>query len=108
VPVVTYTLLRLALFAVATAGVWYVGMRSWLAPLVGVLLGYALGYVLLGRQRDAAAAYVQRRAEGRPHRGTATDEDAAVEDAAVDAAIAESSPTPAPEGQQDASGDDRR
>ncbi len=105
----TYTLLRLALFALATAGVWFAGMRSWLAPVVGVLLGYALGYVLLGRQRDAAAAYVQRRSEGRPHRGTATDEDAALEDAAVDAALRDEPAAARPdEGRQGPAGGDAR
>lgn len=106
----TYTLLRLALFALATAGVWFAGMRSWLAPVIGVLLGYALGYVLLGRQRDAAAAYVQRRSEGRPHRGTATDEDAALEDAAVDAALRDEAPAvPGPEQPRaDVPGDETR
>ncbi|GEL96374.1 DUF4229 domain-containing protein [Cellulomonas composti] len=87
-PVVLYTLLRLLLFAVATAALWWVGMRSWLAPLAGLFVAWGLGYVLLGRWRSAAAAYVQARAEARApstHR-TRADEDAAYEDAADDAA----------------------
>ncbi|UJP39909.1 DUF4229 domain-containing protein [Cellulomonas palmilytica] len=88
-PVLVYTLLRLALFAIMTAVFWAVGMRSWLAPLAGLLVAWALGYVLLGRQRRAAAAWVEQRAEQRgQRRSTAADEDARLEDAADDAARA--------------------
>ncbi|WP_041574091.1 DUF4229 domain-containing protein [Cellulomonas gilvus] len=84
-PVVTYTLLRLALFAAVTAGLWAVGMRSWLAPLAGLFLAWALSYVLLGRQRAAAARFVQERSSARAPRTTRADEDASYEDAIDDA-----------------------
>lgn len=89
-PVLVYTLLRLVLFAVVTAALWFVGMRSWLAPVAGMLVAWALSYVLLGRQSRAAAAWVERRAKAREgaRRVTAADEDASYEDAAVDAAEA--------------------
>lgn len=83
-PVVVYTLLRVLVFLAATGVLWWVGMRSWLAPLVGAVIAWALTYVLLPRQRDAAARYVAARAEQRA-RTTRADEDAAAEDAALDA-----------------------
>jgi len=86
--VLVYTVLRLLLFALLTALVWFAGMRSWLAPLAGVLLAWALGYVLLGRQRAAAAAYVERRSQDATPRHTHADDDAEHEDAVVDAAQA--------------------
>jgi hypothetical protein len=78
---VTYTLLRLALFAAATAGVWLLGLRSWLAPLAGLVIAWLLGYVLLGRQRDSAAGYLQERAASGPARAkSAAEKDAELED----------------------------
>ncbi|MDM7832233.1 DUF4229 domain-containing protein [Cellulomonas edaphi] len=86
-PVVTYTLLRLALFAAATAGAWWAGMHSWLAPLAGLVIGWLLGYLLLDKQRTRAAAFVQARSEGRPGRArTATEKDAELEDELDEAA----------------------
>ena len=89
-PVLVYTLLRLALFAVVTVALWFVGMRSWLAPVAGLFVAWALSYVLLGRQSRAAAAWGEQRATARvgSRRVTASDEDASYEDAALDAAEA--------------------
>lgn len=83
-----YTLLRLLLFVAATGLLWWVGMRSWLAPVLGVLVAWMLSYVLLGRWRARAARYMQARGEARTAapRATRADEDAAVEDAADEAA----------------------
>lgn len=87
VPVVTYTLLRLVLFAAATAGIWWAGMHSWLAPVAGLVIGWLLSYVLLGKQRERAAAFVQERSERRGSRApTATEKDAELEDAIDEAA----------------------
>ncbi len=82
-----YTLLRLLLFALATFGLWRIGLQDWLAPFAGLFIAWALGYVLLGRQRDAAARYLQARAEHAPARTrrTATERDADYEDAADEA-----------------------
>jgi len=89
VPVLRYTLLRLALFAIVTAVLWAAGARSWLAPLAGLFVAWALSYVLFGKQRAAAAAWVEQRAEQRgTRRRTPADEDAALEDAADEAARA--------------------
>lgn len=87
VPVVTYTLLRLALFAAATAGVWWAGMHSWLAPILGLVLGWLLGYLLLEKQRTRAATFIQERSQARPERArTATQKDADLEDEIDEAA----------------------
>lgn len=76
-----YTLLRLALFAAATAALWLVGMHSWLAPLVALAIAWMLGYLLLDKQRERAAAYLQARAEAAPPRAkTAAERDAELED----------------------------
>jgi hypothetical protein len=86
VPVVIYTVLRLALFLLATAVLWWVGMRSWLAPLAGLFIAWALSYVLLGRFGTRAAAYVEERSARRAAtRPTRADEDASYEDAIDDA-----------------------
>ncbi len=87
VPVLVYSLLRIALFGAVTALLWWAGMRSWLAPLLAAFLAWGLSYVLLARPRDAAALHLARRAEERRAgraQGRAGD-DAAAEDAADDA-----------------------
>ena len=81
-PVVVFSLLRLALFALCFVALWWVGMRSWLTPVVAAFLAWGLSYVLLYRQRDAAARHIA----GRVERGRRPDQDAIVEDAADDAA----------------------
>ncbi|MBO0899565.1 DUF4229 domain-containing protein [Cellulomonas sp. zg-ZUI222] len=80
-PVVTYSLLRIALFLAATGVLWGVGMRSWLAPVIGAVIGFALSYVLLTRQRDAAARHLADRAARRGASGGTVARDAQDEDA---------------------------
>ena len=81
VPVVVFSLLRLALFAVCVVALWLLGMHSWLAPLLAAFLAWGLSYVLLSGPRDAAARYLAERAQ----HARRTEDDAAVEDAADDA-----------------------
>ena len=87
-PLVLYSVLRVALLAVALAGLWAAGLRDWLLVAVAALVAAAASYVLLTRQRDAAALWIARRAEERRSAGVrvspAIDEDAAHEDAAAD------------------------
>ncbi len=90
-PVLVYSVLRLALFAGTTAVLWWAGMRSWLAPLLAAFLAWGLSYVLLAGPRDAAALHLAQRAEER-RAGRATGraaEDAAAEDAVVEAGDAD-------------------
>lgn len=68
-PVVVYSLLRLLLFVVVTAGLWWAGMQSWLAPLVAAFLAWGLSYVLLRGPRDAAVRHLAARDEARRARG---------------------------------------
>ncbi|QHT56685.1 DUF4229 domain-containing protein [Cellulomonas sp. H30R-01] len=89
-PVVLYTLYRLLLFAAFLGLLWVAGLRSWLAVIAAALLAWMAGYVLLRTPRDAAVAWIAARDERRTREGTKgrsrADQDADVEDAAVDAA----------------------
>ncbi|MCC2315405.1 DUF4229 domain-containing protein [Cellulomonas xiejunii] len=85
-PVAIYSLLRAALFLAATGLLWWAGMQSWLAPLLAAVIAWGLSYVLLTRQRDAAALHLAQRAEERRARGglgTRARQDAEAEDAAT-------------------------
>ncbi|TQL03293.1 DUF4229 domain-containing protein [Cellulomonas sp. SLBN-39] len=97
-PVVVWSALRLLLLLVTTGVLWAAGMRSWLAPVVGAFLAWALSYVLLQRPRDAAARYLADRAAERAAaggravlRGGAA-QDADAEDAADEAARSAATP----------------
>lgn len=86
---IKYSLLRLALLAVAFTALWLVGARGLLWLIGGVLLAWALSYVVLRRSRDDAALWLadrsRRRAAGEEFgvpRGVA--HDAEVEDAEAD------------------------
>jgi hypothetical protein len=87
VPVVTYSLLRLGVFLVALLGLWLAGMGSWLLVVVAAVVAAALSYVLFGKQRTAAAAWIADRrstAEQGPRFSRAVQDDAAAEDAIAD------------------------
>lgn len=94
VPLVVYTLLRLAVLVVAFLVVWWVGAEPLLAGVVAVVVASAVSYLFLRKQRDAATTWIAARAERRKAtkatqepkgafaRGVAADE--AAEDAAAD------------------------
>jgi len=91
VPFVTYSVLRLGLVAATIAVLWLVGVRHWLALTgFGVVIGAALAYLLLPRQRDAAVAYLAERSQRRKVAG----EDEEVEDALVEGVGTQDEPTP--------------
>lgn len=89
--VLRYSLLRLGLFLVATAALWW-ALRSWLAPVGGAFVAWGLSYVLLAGPRDAAALQVAHLVEARRARGGrvvltgGAAEDAEVEDEADESA----------------------
>ncbi|WP_402462162.1 DUF4229 domain-containing protein [Isoptericola aurantiacus] len=87
-PLVIYTVLRLVIFAGALGVGYLVGLRGLLLVLVGVVVAFAVAYLALPRQKDAAAVWIaeraQRRAQGKEGLNKVIDEDAAAEDAAVD------------------------
>lgn len=96
-PLLVYAVLRAALLVLVLLALWAVGFRWWLLVVLAVLIAWGLSYVVLSRQRDAAAAWLARRAEARRTSGvrfsSAVESDAAAEDAAVDAADAGAPPT---------------
>lgn len=89
VPVVVYSVLRLLLFAVALGALWFAGMRGWLLVLVAAVVALMLSYLTLNRPREAAARYLASRAEHKARTGERfsreIEDDAAAEDAALDA-----------------------
>ncbi|GIG22201.1 hypothetical protein Cch01nite_29250 [Cellulomonas chitinilytica] len=91
-PLLIYSVLRLALFAACVGLLWWAGMRSWLVVVVAALVAWALSYVLLRGPRDAAARQLADRAErrrvlgDRERFGVRAQEDADLEDAADEAA----------------------
>ena len=84
-PVISYSVARLGLFALALVGLWLAGMGGWLLVLVAALVAWAVSYALLGARRDAAALWIAgRRGAERPRFGAAVEADAAAEDAAAE------------------------
>ncbi len=88
-PVVVYSLLRLALFVVCLVVLVAVGTGWLFGVIIAAVVAALLSYLLLKGPRDRAALWLQARSEARGDRvrlsGTAA-EDAAAEDAVVDAA----------------------
>lgn len=95
-PVISYSVLRLGLFAAALVGLWLVGMGGWLLVLVGALVAWALSYALLGGRRDAAARWLAERRGTRSRFSPALEADAAVEDAAAERAAPDGFPPAGP------------
>ncbi|PFG42107.1 uncharacterized protein DUF4229 [Isoptericola jiangsuensis] len=88
----TYSVLRLLILAAALGLAWTVGLRGWLLALVAVVVAFAVSYLALPRQRDAATAWMAQRAERRAGRrgsdkvtvDSLAADDAAAEDAAFE------------------------
>lgn len=91
VPLVTYSLTRLGLLVAAGIALYLVGMRDWLLVLVAAVVAFALSYVLLQGQRDAAARWLAEREEHRMRHGLPRDADSEAEDAQIDRALHEES-----------------
>lgn len=95
-PVVLYSVLRLALLAVTLGGLWAAGLRGWLLVVVAAFAAWALSYVLLAGPRDGAALWLARRAERRRASGqrftAGVEDDARAEDAEADAALPDDGP----------------
>lgn len=84
-----YTLLRLGLVLAAAGLLYLVGLRSWILWVAAVIVGALVSFLLLGRQRDEAAAVLAQYdplREERPTFSPKVEADAAYEDAVVDAA----------------------
>lgn len=61
----TYTVLRLALFAIPLVVLLLLGVRWWLACIVAALVGLCLSYLLLVKQRRAVASDLYEIRQGR-------------------------------------------
>ncbi|MDR7382706.1 DUF4229 domain-containing protein [Promicromonospora iranensis] len=86
-PLLIYSLLRLALFGAALGLLYVVGLRGWLLPIVAVVVALALSYLTLTKPRDAATRWIAARADRRAAERAVfpnVDADAAHEDAQVD------------------------
>lgn len=98
---VTYSLLRLALFVACLAGLVLAGTGWLLGVVLAAVLAALLSYLLLSGPRDRAALWLQARSEARgdrPRLSRRATEDAAAEDAAVDAATDGRTEPPGPDG----------
>jgi hypothetical protein len=88
---VTYSVLRLLLFAVPLAVMLVLRIDWWVAVIAAALIGLCLSYIVLRKPRDAVARdlYAVRH---RDSPATSADDDS--EDAAIDAASPESPSAP--------------
>lgn len=84
-PLLLYTLLRLAMFAAVYLLLAFVGFRGWLLIIGALIIAALLSYLVLPRQANAAAGVLEDKVgdrEGRIDRSIAVDED--IEDALLD------------------------
>lgn len=87
--VLKYSLLRFALFGVVFAALWATGAGPVVAVFGGALVSVLLAYVLLRGPREAATRAIEEQTRRRLEQRSVAppvDQDAAVEDAAVDRA----------------------
>lgn len=80
---ITYTVLRLLVFAIPLAVLLALGIDWWIAVIAAALIGLCLSYIFLSKPRNAVSTdlYAVRH---RDKPTTTVDDD--VEDAAIDAA----------------------
>jgi hypothetical protein len=74
-PWVTYSLLRLGLFAAIFALLMLLNVEWWLSAILAAVIGLCVSYIFFGRLRDAVALDIAKRREA-----PASDVDATVED----------------------------
>ena len=84
-PLIVYSVLRLALLAVCLVALWAVGLGGWLLVVVATVVAWAASYLLLAGPRDRAARWLAERDERRRASGRrfspGVETDAADEDA---------------------------
>ena len=78
-PWISYSLLRVGVFAAAFTVLMIANVEPWIATLLAAILGFAISYVFFSKLRDAVALDLASR-RGRPSH----DPDRDAEDAAVD------------------------
>ena len=80
-PVVSFSILRLALFAAVLAVLYALGARGLLLLVLAAVISLALSYVLLAGPRAAVTRTIAKRAAGRRSgTGRRTGDDEAAED----------------------------
>jgi hypothetical protein len=86
-PVVYYTVLRLAAFALPLALLLALGIEPWIATVLAALIGLSVSYIALRRPREAVSRDLYDLRHGsKPPRA----DDEAAEDTATDAAASDS------------------
>lgn len=93
-PLLIYTLLRVALFAAVYVVLLLVGFRGWLLLVGALLVAALLSFLLLPRQAGAAAEVVQRQVGARV--SSRLERSISVDDAVEDAATTDPGPVPRP------------
>ncbi|MEE6282558.1 DUF4229 domain-containing protein [Georgenia sunbinii] len=84
-PVLIYTLLRIAMFVAVYLVLGFVGFRGWLLIVVAVVVAALLSFLLLPRHANAAAGVIADRVGDRPSRiDQSIEVDQDVEDAILD------------------------
>lgn len=81
-PIVSFTVLRLALLAAALVVLYALGARGLLWLVLGAVISLALSYVLLAGPRAAMTRQIEERASGRGPRTSRSDDDAAEDEEA--------------------------
>lgn len=76
-PWITYTLVRVGLFAVFFAVLFALGLEWWLAAIVAAALGFCVAYIFFRRLRERVAAEL---AAARANTGQRSDEAAEDDD----------------------------
>lgn len=60
-PWVTYSLIRLGIFALVLAALLLLGVPGWIAAIAAALIGFSVSYIFFRPQRDELIASVQRK-----------------------------------------------
>jgi hypothetical protein len=79
-PILRYSLLRAALFAVPFVILMILGIWWWVSALAAAIIAACLSFLFLNRQRDAVSETVHGWRQG----GTSRDDDNEVENAVLD------------------------
>lgn len=99
-PFIIYSVLRLALIVVLGVLLYAVGVRDLLLPVLAIVLALMVSYLVLGKQREAAAVYLAGRKQNRDATGErfspAVAADAAFEDGQVDTVVGNQTPADQP------------
>ena len=90
-PFIIYSVLRLGLIVLLGGVLYAVGVRDLLLPVLAIVLALMVSYLVLGKQREAAAVYLAGRKKTRDDTGErfsrAVTDDAAFEDDQVDTVV---------------------